>query len=172
MKTVGVGVEGPSDFQFWNKILHKHFRGWQFDIRNMKNRDKLVRATPDLIDEFRALKRRAAFILLDRDRDPCNQAVRFKGRWHDSSGLVPSCHQCSGALGATQPGVGPAKNRRPDGVAPGSGHGRPRQAVRQVRGRTGDWGPSRVCPGSTALADSMTSGMGAAIAGFDMALLA
>ena len=75
MKTVGVGVEGPSDFQFWNKILHKHFRGWQFDIRNMKNRDKLVRATPDLIDEFRALKRRAAFILLDRDKDPCNQAV-------------------------------------------------------------------------------------------------
>jgi len=72
---IGVGVEGPSDLQFWGKILPKHFRGWQFDIRNMKNRDKLVRATPDLVEEFRSLKRRAAIIILDRDKDPCIQAV-------------------------------------------------------------------------------------------------
>ena len=72
---IGVGVEGPSDFQFWNKVLPKHHRGWQFDIRNMKNRDKLVRATPDLVEEFRGLKRHAAVIILDRDKDPCIKAV-------------------------------------------------------------------------------------------------
>jgi hypothetical protein len=68
-------VEGPSDLQFWSNVLPKHFRGWQFDIRNMKNRDKLVRATPDLFEEFRNLRRRAAIIILDRDKDPCIQAV-------------------------------------------------------------------------------------------------
>ncbi len=40
---IGVGVEGPSDLQFWHKVLHKHFRGHKFDVRNMKNRDKLIR---------------------------------------------------------------------------------------------------------------------------------
>ena len=30
---IGVGVEGPSDLQFWSKVLPKHFRAWQFDIR-------------------------------------------------------------------------------------------------------------------------------------------
>ena len=68
---IGVGVEGPSDFQFWSKVLPKHFRGFQFDIRNLKNRDKLIRATPDLLDEFRSLSRHAAFILVDGDSDPC-----------------------------------------------------------------------------------------------------
>lgn len=72
---IGVGVEGPSDFQFWSKVLPKHFRGWQFDIRSMNNRDKLIRATPDLLEEFRNLKRRAAFIILDRDDDPCTRSL-------------------------------------------------------------------------------------------------
>jgi hypothetical protein len=68
---IGVGVEGPSDWQFWEKVLHKHIRGCRFDIRNMKNRDKLIRAAPDLLDEFRGRKYGAAFIILDRDDDPC-----------------------------------------------------------------------------------------------------
>lgn len=51
--TFGVGVEGPSDFQFWHKVLHKHFRGCRFDVRNMKNRDKLIRETPKLLETFR-----------------------------------------------------------------------------------------------------------------------
>lgn len=72
---IGVGVEGPSDLQFWSKILPKHFRGLQFDVRNMKNRDKLIRATPDLFEEFRSLKRVAGFIILDRDQDSCVSAV-------------------------------------------------------------------------------------------------
>lgn len=38
----GVGVEGPSDFQFWSKVLHKYFYPIQFDIRNMKNRGRLI----------------------------------------------------------------------------------------------------------------------------------
>jgi len=68
---IGVGVEGPSDLQFWDKVLPKHLQGWQFDIRNMKNRDKLVRAVPDLYEEFRNLKRQAAFVLLGSDKSPC-----------------------------------------------------------------------------------------------------
>lgn len=51
--TFGVGVEGPSDYQFWHKVLHKHFRRCRFDVRNMKNRDKLIRETPKLLDTFR-----------------------------------------------------------------------------------------------------------------------
>ena len=43
---IGVGVEGPSDRAFWDKVLHKYFPGVRFDIRNMKTRDKLIRADP------------------------------------------------------------------------------------------------------------------------------
>jgi len=72
---LGVGVEGPSDFQFWHKVLHKHFRGCRFDVRNMKNRDKLIRETPRLLESFRDSHYDGAFILVDRDRDPCVAAV-------------------------------------------------------------------------------------------------
>lgn len=71
MKTIGVGVEGPSDLQFWNKVLPKHFPHWRFDVRMMKNRDKLIRETPKLLDTFRSLHYRAGFILVDLDDDPC-----------------------------------------------------------------------------------------------------
>jgi hypothetical protein len=73
--TFGVGVEGPSDLQFWNKILHKHFRNCRFDVRNMKNRDKLIRETPKLLDTFRDCHYAAGFILVDRDDDPCPDSV-------------------------------------------------------------------------------------------------
>ena len=69
--TVGVGVEGPSDFQFWHKVLHKHFRGCRFDVRNMKNREKLIRETPRLLDTFHDCHYAAGFILVDQDDDPC-----------------------------------------------------------------------------------------------------
>lgn len=71
----GVGVEGPSDFAFWDKVLHKHFQGCRFDIRNMKNRDKLIREAPILYESFKDLHYQAGFILLDRDDDPCASAV-------------------------------------------------------------------------------------------------
>ena len=72
---IGVGVEGPSDLAFWKKVLPKHFPGVRFDIRNMKTRDKLIRQTPRLLDNFRSLHYAAGFILVDRDRDPCIAAV-------------------------------------------------------------------------------------------------
>jgi len=73
--TFGVGVEGPSDFHFWNKVLHKHFRGCRFDIRNMKNRDKLIRETPRLLESFRDSHYAGGFILVDLDDDPCITSV-------------------------------------------------------------------------------------------------
>jgi len=69
--TFGLGVEGPSDYQFWHKVLHKHFRGCRFDVRNMKNRDKLIRETPKLLETFRDCHYAAGFILVDLDDDPC-----------------------------------------------------------------------------------------------------
>lgn len=73
--TIGVGVEGPSDFQFWDKVLHKHFRGHRFDVRNMKNRDKLIRETPRLMESFRDCHYAAGFTLVDMDDDPCVSAI-------------------------------------------------------------------------------------------------
>lgn len=73
--TIGVGVEGPSDFQFWHKVLHKHFQGCRFDVRMMKNREKLIRETPKLLETFRDCHYRAGFILVDLDDDPCLKSV-------------------------------------------------------------------------------------------------
>ena len=73
--TFGVGVEGPSDFQFWHKVLHKYFRGCRFDVRNMKNRDKLIRETPKLFETFQDCHYDGAFILVDLDDDPCVGSV-------------------------------------------------------------------------------------------------
>ena len=72
---IGVGVEGPSDRAFWDKVLHKHFPGVCFDIRSMNTREKLIHAAPRLLDSFRSLHYAAGFILVDRDRDPCIAAV-------------------------------------------------------------------------------------------------
>lgn len=73
--TIGVGVEGPSDREFWNKVLRKYFPKTRFDIRNMKNRDKLIRETPRLLEAFRSLRYNAAFIVVDRNDTPCPTAV-------------------------------------------------------------------------------------------------
>ncbi len=73
--TIGVGVEGPSDRDFWNKVLHKHFRRFQFDIRNMKSRAKLIESTPTLLESFKNLHYRAGFILVDRNDSRCPTEV-------------------------------------------------------------------------------------------------
>jgi hypothetical protein len=73
--TIGVGVEGPSDYAFWDKLLHKHFRPIQFDVRIMKGRERLIRETPELLRSFRDLHYAAGFILVDRDSEPCCPAV-------------------------------------------------------------------------------------------------
>ena len=79
---IGVGVEGPSERAFWNKVLPKVFLGVRFDIRNLKTKEKLIRATPQLLESFRNLHYDAGFILVDRHRDPCITAVlqRFDDR--------------------------------------------------------------------------------------------
>ncbi len=61
--TFGVGVEGPSDFQFWHKVLHKHFRNCRFDVRNMKNRDKIdfAKTIAPKFDPSRARPHSASF---------------------------------------------------------------------------------------------------------------
>ncbi|MDE0023610.1 MAG: DUF4276 family protein [Spirochaetaceae bacterium] len=73
--TIGVGVEGASERTFWTKVLHKNFRGIRFDVRNLKNKERLIRATPQLLETFRSLHYSAGFILVDRHRDPCTTAV-------------------------------------------------------------------------------------------------
>lgn len=72
-----VGVEGPSDYIFWNKVLHKYLKrsGIRFDIRIMKTKEKLIKRTPDLLDDSKNLHYKACFIVLDRDKDPCCDAV-------------------------------------------------------------------------------------------------
>jgi hypothetical protein len=73
--TIGVAVEGPSDRDFWDKVLHKHFRQARFDVHNMKNRGALIREVPRLVETFRDLRYAAGFIFVDRDADPCPGAV-------------------------------------------------------------------------------------------------
>ena len=73
--TIGVGVEGSSERTFWTKVLHKHFGGIRFDVRNLKNKEQLIRETPRLVDSFRSLHYAACFILVDRHGDPCIMAV-------------------------------------------------------------------------------------------------
>lgn len=72
---IGVGVEGPSDRAFLDKVLHKHFRRWRFDLRMMKDRARLIRETPRLLETFRDAGYSAGFIVVDRDDTPCATGV-------------------------------------------------------------------------------------------------
>ena len=72
---IGVGVEGPSDRVFWEKVLHKHFPGYRFFVRNMNGREKLIRQAPALCESFKNAHYQAGFILIDQDEDPCPPAV-------------------------------------------------------------------------------------------------
>lgn len=94
---IGVGVEGPSDLAFWEKVLHKHLRGTRFDIRNMKNCDKLIREAPQLLDSFRDLHYEAGFLLLDYDKVfrvigscPAEVLQRFDTRVREEATKAPS----------------------------------------------------------------------------------
>ncbi len=71
MKTIGVGVEGPSDQLFWRKLLHRSFPEYRFDVHNMSNRSKLIRESGRLLDSFRSADYPAGILILDIDRDPC-----------------------------------------------------------------------------------------------------
>jgi len=76
MKRIAVGVQGPSDAIFWNRVLHKHHRGVTFDVRDLKSQQKLVAAAPALSETFRSLRYDALFLLLDADKAPCVSTVR------------------------------------------------------------------------------------------------
>lgn len=67
MPTIGIGVEGPSDKAFWDKVLHKHFAPSRFDIRAMGSVQRLIRDAPSLIEAFRSYRYQAAFLILDFD---------------------------------------------------------------------------------------------------------
>jgi len=76
MKRIAVAVQGPSDFIFWNRVLHKHYRGAKFDVRDMKSQQKLLAAALPLAEAFRSSGYDALFLLLDADKAPCLTAVR------------------------------------------------------------------------------------------------
>ncbi|MEO8353739.1 MAG: DUF4276 family protein [Chthoniobacteraceae bacterium] len=101
MIRIGVGVEGPSDFPFWTKVLPRAFasRGVIFGISAMHGRGKLVRGAEDLLGAFGAARCDAVFFLLDKDKDPCMTAIYeefaedFRVRLRGRMGK-PSCHLC------------------------------------------------------------------------------
>lgn len=72
---VGIGVEGPSDRVFWDKVLHKYFGRFKFDVRNMNGREKLIRAAPQLLETFRDAHYQAGFILIDSEAASCPISV-------------------------------------------------------------------------------------------------
>ncbi len=72
---IGIAVQGPSDREFFDKVLHKHFHGITFDVRNLKSQHKLIRQAPALLETFRGAGYCAGFILVDRDDSTCISAV-------------------------------------------------------------------------------------------------
>ena len=75
MIRIGIGVEGPSDKAFWEKVLHRSFPGCLFNIVNLSGRIPLARTAPDVAEGFRNSGHAAAFFLLDADKLPCPSAV-------------------------------------------------------------------------------------------------
>lgn len=72
----GVGVEGPSDRIFWDKVLNKYFRPHRFDVRKMNGREGLIRGTPALLEQFRNARFDGVFILADKDKERCLTELR------------------------------------------------------------------------------------------------
>ena len=76
MKKIGVAVQGPSDFVFWNRVLHKHIAGVSFSVRDLKSQQKLAAAAGALAEGFRNSGYDALFLLLDADKSLCVADVR------------------------------------------------------------------------------------------------
>ena len=99
MIRIGIGVEGPSDYTFWNKVLHRHFAdsGVLFRISAMHGRSKLIRGAADLLGAFASAGCAAVFLLVDKDKDPCMTSVydefpdEFRNRLRDGSRQPPCC---------------------------------------------------------------------------------
>ncbi len=78
MRTIGVGVEGPSDSRFWVKTLHRCFGAGavRFKVQNMSNRHGLIQKAGRLLGMFRGLHYAAGILILDQDKDPCVTDLR------------------------------------------------------------------------------------------------
>ena len=72
--TIGVGVEGISDKDFWDDLLHRCFSSVRFDVWNMKTRGKLIARSHDRLGTFEDAKYAAGILILDRDSGPCADA--------------------------------------------------------------------------------------------------
>lgn len=72
----GVGVEGPSDQHFWDKVLNKHFAPHRFKVWTMNNRARLIRETPRLLETFKNAHFDGVFILADKDKERCLTELR------------------------------------------------------------------------------------------------
>ena len=75
MIRIGIGVEGPSDRAFWEKVLHRSFPGCWFTIVTFSGRIPLARTAPEMAEELRNSGHAAAFFLLDADKLPCAAAA-------------------------------------------------------------------------------------------------
>lgn len=75
MIRIGIGVEGPSDKAFWEKVLHRSFPGCWFTIVTLSGRIPLARTAPEMAEGFRNSGHAAAFFLLDADKLPCATSV-------------------------------------------------------------------------------------------------
>lgn len=101
MIRIGIGVEGPSDYTFWNKVLHRHFAnsGVLFRISVMHNRSKLIGGAERLLAAFASAGCAAVFLIVDKDKDPCMTSVYdefsddFQTRLRDRT-KQPACRLC------------------------------------------------------------------------------
>ena len=101
MIRIGIGVEGPSDYIFWNKVLHRHFAGAGilFRVSVMHGRSKLIRGAAGLAAAFADTRCAAAFFLVDKDKDPCMGSIYhafaddFRDRLRHRTGQLP-CRLC------------------------------------------------------------------------------
>ncbi len=94
MRRVGVVVEGPTDFVFWNRVLGRAFssRGYWFDVRSLKGIDRVIQEAPALADDFHKAGYHSAVFILDADKKPCPSEVfaRFNSEFLSEARSEPA----------------------------------------------------------------------------------
>ena len=101
MIRIGIGVEGPSDYTFWTKVLPRHFAGAGvvFRVSVMHGRSKLIGGAERLLAAFASTGCAAVFLIVDKDKDPCMTSVydefsdELKSRLR-SQANQPVCRLC------------------------------------------------------------------------------
>ncbi|MEW6236623.1 MAG: DUF4276 family protein [Candidatus Omnitrophota bacterium] len=74
---IGVGVEGNSDKEFYEKILFRYFPQIIFKVRNYKNKQELISKTPSFWEECLNRNYNGCFILVDSHEQACISEVRM-----------------------------------------------------------------------------------------------